>query len=153
LLSLRFWKWHCPKCAPLLQKYWLNKLGTISFRFILRLPTVAKPTAFLRRIGKPDYAHIVANGESWLFLADVEADQVWAEAQKAGYDLAAGDAAGEPTMEEVGDCLKQALCLEEEPLNTRRKISHSWDCSKRRAKIMRIMNLNETRIVLRRMNI
>jgi hypothetical protein len=125
LLSLRCWKWHCPKCAPLLKRYWLKKLGNISFRFILRLPTVDKPTAFLRHVGKPGYVHIVANGESWLFLTDGDADKVWAEARQSGYELIAGDISGDPLPDEVRDCLEQALCPEEEPVNTRRKISHS----------------------------
>jgi len=57
LLSLHCWKWHCLKCAPLLRHHWLEKLSGCSFRFILRIPGVSKPTAFLRRIGKPDYIH------------------------------------------------------------------------------------------------
>lgn len=125
LLSLRDWKWDCPKCAPLLKRYWLEKLGRVSFRFILKLPTMAKPTAFLRRLGKPDYTHIVANGESWLFLTDGHADNVWRQARKAGYDLVTGDISGDPAPYEIRDCLEQALCAEEEPLNTRRKVTHS----------------------------
>jgi len=27
LLSLRCWKWHCPKCAPLMKSHWLEKLS------------------------------------------------------------------------------------------------------------------------------
>ena len=91
LLSLRCWKWDCPKCAPLLKRYWLEKLKGLPCRFILRLPTRDKPTKFLRRLGKPRYVHIVANGESWLFLMDGEAEPIWAEAHRAGYDLVAGD--------------------------------------------------------------
>lgn len=125
LLSLRCWKWHCPKCAPLLKRYWIDKLGGFSFRFILRLPTVGKPTSFLRRLGKPDYVHIIANGEGWLFLLDGDIHQVWEEARRAGYQLVAGDVAGDPTSSEVGECLEEALCREDEPLNTRRKITHS----------------------------
>jgi len=125
LLSLRCWKWHCRRCAPLLQRYWLKKLGTVSFRFIIGLPTQTKPTAFLRRIGKPGYIHIVVNGESWLFITGGEADRVWKEACKTGYELIAGDITGEPTPEEVREYLEKALCLEKEPLNTRRKVSHS----------------------------
>ena len=125
LLSLRCWKWHCRKCAPLLQRYWLNKLGSISFRSILRLPTRAKPTSFLRRIGKPDYVHVVANGESWLFITSGDTESVWKEAYRAGYELITGDVTGDPTGEEVREYLEKALCLEKEPLNTRRKISHS----------------------------
>ena len=125
LLSLRCWKWHCPRCASLLKRYWQDKLGDISFRFILRLPSVTKPNTFLRHLGKPGYVHIVANSESWLFLKDGEAEKVWAEAKEAGYEVIAGDAGGDPTVEDASGCLQQALCLEEEPLNTRRKISHS----------------------------
>ena len=108
----------------MLQRYWLNKLGSISFRFILRLPNQAKPTAFLRRIGKPDYVHVVANGESWVFTVGGDAQSVWDEAHRAGYELIAGDIAGD-TPEELREYLGHALCLEREPLNTRRKISHS----------------------------
>ena len=125
MVSLRCWKWHCSKCAPLLKKYWLKKLGKISFRFIVRLPDMTKPTTFLRHLGKPDYVHIVENGQSWLLLADGNAEDVWEEVRKAGYDLVAGDAAGDPTPAEIADCLGQALAMEQEPLNTRRKISHS----------------------------
>lgn len=103
LLSLRCWKWHCPKCAPLLKRYWLPKLGGVSFRFILRLPTMDKPVAFLSHVGKPGYVHILGNGESWLFLTDGDADRVWSEARQVGYELIAGDISGDPC--EVGDCL------------------------------------------------
>ena len=125
LLSMRCWKWHCRQCAPLLQRYWLNKLSSISIRFIIRLPNEAKPTAFLRRTGKPGYIHILANGESFLFLAGGEAERVWEEVRGAGYELITGDIAGDPTPEEVREYLEKALCLEKEPLNTRRKVSHS----------------------------
>lgn len=125
LVSLRCWKWDCPKCAPLLKRYWLGKLRNISFRFILWLPSQVKPTAFLRRVGKPDYAHIVANGESWLFIAGGDADRVWMEAERAGYEVKAGDATSYPAPEEVVKYLEQALCQEKKPLNTRRKITHS----------------------------
>ena len=125
MVSLRCWKWYCPKCAPLLKRYWLGKLSSLSFRFILRLPSVAKPTAFLRHVAKPDYVHIVANGESWLFLTDSEAEKVWAEARRVGYELVAGDVASDPTPEQVRHYLEQALCCEEKPLNTKRKITHS----------------------------
>ncbi len=125
LLSLRDWKWDCPKCAPLLKSYWLERLGVGSFRFILKLPTTAKPTAFLRRVGKPNYVHIVADGESWLFLTDGDSEKVWAEIRNAGYDLIAGDISGDPAPDEIRDCLEQALCVEVEPLNTRRKVTHS----------------------------
>lgn len=43
LLSLRCWKWHCPKCAPLLESHWLNKMSGLPFRLILRMPTMGKP--------------------------------------------------------------------------------------------------------------
>jgi hypothetical protein len=125
LVSLRCWKWNCPKCAPLLKRLWMEKLSGISFRFILRLPDVAKPTKFLRRVGKPPYVHILAGGESWLFLLDGEAGLVWAEARSACYELVAGDVAGNPTPEEIAECLDLALCREEKPLNTRRKTTHS----------------------------
>jgi len=125
LLSLRCWKWHCPKCAPLLKRHWLKKTENLPFRFILKLPTMAKPTTFLRCIGKTDYIHIVANGESWLFLSDGNAERIWSEAGRAHYQLVAGDITGDPTPQELRDCLHQALCHEQEPLNTRRKISHS----------------------------
>jgi len=125
LISLRCWKWHCRKCAPLLKRYWMDKLDSLSFRFILRLPTMAKPIAFLGRIGKPDYVHVVANGESWLFLIDGDVDKVWEEAWQAGYELVAGDISGDPSSDDIKEHLEQALCAEEEPLNTRRKISHS----------------------------
>jgi hypothetical protein len=131
LLSLRCWKWHCSKCAPLLKRYWFGRLESISFRFILRLPTMNKPTAFLRHINKPGYTHIVANGESWLFLIDGESEKVWAEASRAGYELIAGDVSGDPSPDEIRSCLEQALCLEEEPLNTRRKLSHSRELFKK----------------------
>jgi hypothetical protein len=103
----------------------MEKLSGISFRFILRLPTEGKPKAFLRRAGKTPYVHIVANGESWLFLSAGEAEIVWTEAQKAGYELVAGDIAGDPTNDEIKGCLEKALCREEEPLHTRRKLTHS----------------------------
>ncbi len=125
LLGLRCWKWYCPKCSPLLKSYWLDKLNTLSFRFILRSPRVDKPATFLRHIGKPDYAHIVANGESWLFLTDGEAEKVWSEAKQVGYELIAGDITGDPTPKETARFLEQALSREEAPLNTRRKITHS----------------------------
>lgn len=131
LLSLRCWKWDCPKCAPLLKRYWLEKLSGFSFRFILQLPNEAKPTTFLRRVGKPPYVHILANGESWLFLIDGEAELIWAEARRAGYELVAGDIAGDPTPEEISGCLDKALCREEEPLNSRRKVTHSRGIVKR----------------------
>jgi hypothetical protein len=91
LVSLRCWKWHCRKCAPLLKRRWMDELGRFSFRFIIRLPTATKPTTFLRRLGKPRYAHIVANEEGWLFLLDGEPEQVWEESRRAGYQLVAGD--------------------------------------------------------------
>ncbi|MFH0847755.1 MAG: bifunctional DNA primase/polymerase [Chloroflexota bacterium] len=125
LVSMRDWKWDCPKCAPLLKRYWMEKLRGLSFRFILRLPNEAKPTKFLRRAGRPGYAHIVDNGESWLFLIGGEAKSVWAEAHKVGYELIVGDVAGDPTPEQIKECLEQALCREDEPLNTRRKVTHS----------------------------
>lgn len=131
LVSLRCWKWHCPKCTPLLKRYWQQKFRGLAFRFILRLPTVDKPTRFLRSLGKPRYVHVVANGESWLFLMDGEAEPVWAEARRVGYELIAGDIAGDPIPEEVAECLEKALCREEEPLNTRRKITHSKSLMKR----------------------
>jgi len=125
LVSLRCWKWHCRKCAPLLKRYWLEKLSRISFRFILSLPTVAKPAAFLRRIEKPGYVHIVANGKGWLFLTDGDMEKVRLEAQRTGYELLAEDVEGNPDPSEARGYLEQALCLEHEPLNTRRKITHS----------------------------
>jgi hypothetical protein len=125
LLSLRCWKWHCLKCAPLLQRYWLDKLGRIQFRFIIQLHTLDKPTAFLRRIGKPAYVHIVANADSWLFLINGETKKVWGQINSAEYELIASDAAGYLTMEKVSECLERALCLEQKPLNTRRKVTHS----------------------------
>jgi len=131
LLSLRDWKWDCPKCAPLLKRYWLEKLKPLSFKLILRLPTWDKPTKLLRRLGKPSYVHIVANGESWLFLLEGQAEKVWAEAHKAGYELVAGDIAGSPTADEIRECLEEALCTEEEPLNSRRKVTHSKELLKR----------------------
>lgn len=124
-MSLRCWKWHCRKCAPLLQRYWLNKLSSISLRFILRLPTQVKPTAFLRRIGKPAYVHVVANGESWLLITGGDAESVLKEAYRAGYEIIVGDITGEPTPEEVKEYLEKALCIEKEPLNIRRKVTHS----------------------------
>jgi len=84
-----------------------------------------KPTRFLRHLGKPVYVHILANGESWLFLTAGEAERIWAEARKAGYELIVGDISGAPTPQEVRECLEQALCREEDPLNTSRKITHS----------------------------
>jgi hypothetical protein len=84
-----------------------------------------KPTSFLRHIGKPDYIHIVANQESWLFLTKGEAEKVWSKAREVGYELVAGDISGGPTPQEVKEYLEQALCREEAPLNTRRKITHS----------------------------
>jgi hypothetical protein len=131
LISLRCWKWDCPNCAPLLQRYWLEKLRVIPFRFIIRLPSVAKPTAFLRRIGKPRYVHMVDNGKSWLFLLEGEAERVWAEAQRAGYDLIHGDVASGATPEAIEECLGKALSQEGEPLNTRRKVTHSRGLLKR----------------------
>ncbi len=125
LLSLRCWKWHCPKCAPLMKSHWLEKLSALSFRFILKLRTMDKPTSFLRHLGKPAYVHILANGESWLFLTAGEAERVWAEVRKADYELIVGDISGAPTPQEVRECLEQALCREEDPLNTSRKITHS----------------------------
>lgn len=65
------------------------------------------------------------NGESWLFLTDGEAEKVWSEAKKAGYELFVGDILRSPSLEEVKEGLERALCREEEPLNTRRKITHS----------------------------
>lgn len=125
LISLRDWRWDCRKCAPLLKRYWLEKVNGLPFRFILRLPSEAKPTIFLRRVGKPPYVHIIANGESWLFLLDGEAELVWDEARGAAYELVAGDLVGEPTPEDIKECLEKALCREEQPLNMRRKITHS----------------------------
>lgn len=125
LVSLRCWKWHCSKCAPLLKRYWVGKLGGCSFRFILRLPSQAKPKAFLRCVGRPDYVHIVANGKSWLFLMGGEAELVWVEARQAGYELVAGDTVGDPMPQVIAECLEEALCHEDKPLNTRRKITHS----------------------------
>ena len=49
-------------------RHWLEKRSGFPFRFIPRLQSVAKPIAFLRRVGKPLYVHIPANVESWLFL-------------------------------------------------------------------------------------
>lgn len=125
LVSLRCWKWHCPKCAPLLKRYWQRKLERLPIRFILRLPSVDKPRRFLQRLGKPRYVHILANAESWLFLMDGNLEQVWAEAQRHGYALVAEDASGDPTAEDVAECLREALCREDTSLNTRRKITHS----------------------------
>ena len=62
---------------------------------------------------------------------DGEAEPVWAEARRVGYELVAGDIAGDPTPEEVAECLEKALCREEEPLNTRWKITHSKSLMKR----------------------
>jgi hypothetical protein len=125
LVSLRCWKWHCPSCSLLLKKYWLDKLGDVSFRFILKISGNSKPTTFLRHIGKPDYVHIVANGESWLFLTDGDADKVSAEARKAGYQVVYTDSGKSTENEGPGNYLGQALCPEDNPLNTRRKITHS----------------------------
>jgi hypothetical protein len=125
LVSLRCWKWHCVKCAPLLKRYWMNRLSGLPFRFIFRLPTMAKATTFLRHLGKPSYVHIVSNGESWLFLTDGETQRVREEANKAGYELIAGDVSGDPSPDEIRQGLEQALCPEDEPLNTRRKVTHS----------------------------
>lgn len=96
------------------------------------------PVKFLRRVGKLPYGHIVANGESWLFLTDGEAESVWTEAHRAGYELVAGDIAGDPTAEEIRECLEQALCREEKPLNARRKVTHSRGLFKKvaQAKVM-----------------
>ncbi len=125
LVSLRCWKWHCPKCARLLKRHWMRKLGEVSFRFIIKLPTPDKPTTLLRHLDKPGYAHIVANGESWLFLTTAEEERVWSEVKKSGYDLVAGDISGPPTPEDIALYLNKALCHENEPLNTRRKITHN----------------------------
>lgn len=125
LVSMRDWKWDCPKCAPLLKRHWMDKLKGMPFKFILRLPTWDKPSRFLQRLGKPRYVHAIANGESWLFLLKGEAEVVWAEACRAGYELVAGDIAGNPTPEQIEECLGKGLCREEEPLNTRRKVTHS----------------------------
>ncbi len=125
LVSLRCWKWHCPKCARLLKRHWMRKLGEVSFRFIIKLPTPNKPTTLLRHLDKPGYVHIVANGESWLFLTAAEEERVWSEVKKAGYDLVAGDVTGPPTPEDIALYLSKALCHENEPLNTRRKITHN----------------------------
>ncbi len=121
LISLRCWKWHCPKCARLLKRYWIRKLGEISFRFIIKLPTREKPTTFLRHLDKPGYVHIVANGGSWLFLAEGETEHVHEEVEKAGYELIAN----EPSSKDSALYLNQALCREDEPLHTRRKITQS----------------------------
>lgn len=125
LVSLRCWKWHCPKCARLLKRHWMRKLGEVSFRFIIKLPTTEKPTTLLRHLDKPGYAHIAANGQSWLFLTAAEEERVWIEVEKAGYDLVAGDVTGPPTPEDIALYLSKALCHETEPLNTRRKITHN----------------------------
>jgi hypothetical protein len=125
LVSLRCWKWHCPKCARLLKRHWMRKLGEVSFRFIIKLPTPEKPTTLLRHLDKPGYVHIVAKSESWLFLTAGEEARVWSEVKKAGYDLVAGDVTGPPTSEDITLYLNKALCHETEPLNTRRKITHS----------------------------
>jgi hypothetical protein len=103
----------------------MRKLGEVSFRFIIKLPTPNKPTTLLRHLDKPGYVHIVANGESWLFLTAAEEEQVWSEVKKAGYDLVAGDVTGPPTPENIALYLSKALCHENEPLNTRRKITHN----------------------------
>ena len=50
---------------------------------------------------------------------------MWSEAKKAGYELFTGDILRGPSLEEVKEGLERALCREEEPLNTRRKITHS----------------------------
>ncbi len=86
---------------------------------------MTKPTAFLRHVGKPGYVHIIANGDSWLFLTDGDADKVGAEVRQTGYELMAGNISGDPSSDDIQESLGQALCLEKEPLNTRRKISHS----------------------------
>jgi len=125
LVSLRCWKWHCPKCARLMKRHWMRKLGEVSFRFIIKLPTTEKPTTLLRHLDKPGYAHIAANGQSWLFLTAAEEERVWSEVEKAGYDLIAGDISGPPSPEDVALYLNKALCHENEPLNTRRKITHN----------------------------
>jgi len=121
LVSLRCWKWHCPKCARLLKRYWMRKLGEVSFRFIIKLPTREKPTTFLRHLDKPGYVHIVVNGKSWLFLTDGDHDQVDREVEKAGYELIASN----PNTQDAISFLEQALCREDEPLHTRRKITQS----------------------------
>ena len=121
LVSLRCWKWHCPKCARLLKRYWMRKLGEVSFRFIIKLPTLEKPTTFLRHLDKPGYVHIVANGKSWLFLTEGEPEQVHGEVKKAGYELIASN----PSSQDTVSFLDQALCREDEPLHTRRKITQS----------------------------
>ena len=82
-------------------------------------------------MGKPNYVHIVATGESWLFLAGGEAEKVWLEAQRAGYELVAGGIAGDARPVEVSGYLGRALCQEDEPLNTRRKITHSRELFKK----------------------
>ncbi|MFC1930182.1 CHC2 zinc finger domain-containing protein [Chloroflexota bacterium] len=125
LVSLRCWKWHCPKCARLMKRHWIRKLGEVSFRFIIKLPTQDKPNTLLRRLDKPGYVHIVANGESWLFLTAGEEERVWSEVEKAGYDLVAGDISGPPTPDDIALYLSKALCHENEPLNTRRKITYN----------------------------
>jgi hypothetical protein len=125
LVSLRCWKWYCPKCVRLLKRHWMRKLGEVSFRFIIKLPTPDKPTTLLRHLDKPGYAHIVANGESWLFLTAGEEERVWSEVKKAGYELVAGDVSGPPNPEDIALFLNKALCHENEPLNTRRKITHN----------------------------
>ncbi len=125
LVSLRCWKWHCPQCATLLKRHWIRKLEGVSFRFIIKLPIPDKPTTLLRHLDKPGYVHIVANGQSWLFLTAAEEERVWSEVKKAGYDLVAGDVTGSPTPEDIALYLGKALCRETEPLRTRRKITHS----------------------------
>lgn len=62
---MRDWKWNCPECALLLKRYWLKKTEAFSFRFMLRLPTSARPAKSLCSLAKPRYIHIVANGEGW----------------------------------------------------------------------------------------
>jgi hypothetical protein len=103
----------------------MRKLGEVSFRFIIKLPTPDKPTTLLRHLDKPGYVHIVANGESWLFLTVAEEERVWSEVKKSGYDLVARDISGPPTPEDIALYLNKALCHENEPLNTRRKITHN----------------------------
>lgn len=125
LINLRCYRWHCPKCAPLQKRYWIEKLNTLPFRFIIKLPTINKPTTFLRHLGKPDYVHIVDNSSSWLFLTQGEAKKVLSEVQKAGYQLVASGITGDLTPQEIFEFLERALCREQESLNTRRKVSHS----------------------------